>query len=92
MNIISQDEEDLIKKLSSMEAEVINLGFNKSEDIGKIFLKNTIQSFMDFLTKQYGEFVPAMSTHYRFFMTQLLSEIEDKHIASVVSILFKGEI
>jgi len=83
MHILSTQELEQINQLADMEANLINMGFNNSKVNGILFLRNSIESFENFLKNKYGNIVISMSSHYRFFIINLLKKIEDKNLPIV---------
>ena len=68
----------LLNEVIQMEIEHINRGFNASELLGKVFLENTIKSFVDnYLKKIYGDIIPQYSSEYRYFIVGILKQIDD---------------
>lgn len=74
-----QEEIDLIKTLCHIEAQMINMLYERSESLGSAMLVNTIYAFEDMLRETDGPFVRGSNIKYRFFVTELLSLIDEKH-------------
>jgi hypothetical protein len=62
------------------ELKLIESGFCISEYLGKIFLQNSITSFVNlYLYKVYGkDLIPVLSMEYRYFILGILIRIKDE--------------
>ncbi len=70
----------LLEGLALSEAQLINMAFNLSEDQGKVHLSNAIDSFKDiYLKDTSSEVIFSLSTEYRFFIMELLKNINVVH-------------
>lgn len=69
---------DSITILVECDAENINAGFEINNEIGKLFLLNSIYDFREYLVKLEGEFINGMNMNYRNYVTLLLLNINKK--------------
>lgn len=78
---------EIIKELDTLienEVSLIEFGFNKSELLGKVYIGNSISSFVEnYLNRKYGNVAPQLSAEYRYFIIGILNNIsqEFKEIA-----------
>lgn len=73
------DDIEMIKGLCKLEAEVINMMFEVSEEHGIWMIKNSIQTFEAFLRSQNKMFIRGMSIEYRTFVVEILLLIDDRY-------------
>jgi hypothetical protein len=76
---------DRIKELCKLEAEVINLMFEVSEDHGVNMLLNSTRSFEAFCRTKDKMFIRGMSIEYRTFVTTLLTLIDARYRATALA-------
>lgn len=79
--------EDLerIKGLCKMEAEVINMMFEMSEEYGLDMLMNSTLSFEKYLRSQNKMFIRSLSIEYRTFVVTLLTLIDERYRAKATA-------
>ena len=68
-----------IKKLSAIEAELVNMAFGVSEELGVAAVMNSTQSFESFLRGRDKMFIGGMSIEYRTFVIDLLMLIDEQY-------------
>ena len=73
------DEIEQVKRLSTMEADLVNMAFGVSEELGIATLMNSAQSFEAFLRTEDKMFVRGMSIKYRIFVVDLLLLINEQY-------------
>lgn len=73
------DEIEQIKKLSVMEAGLVNMAFGVSEELGITALMNSTQSFEAFLRGRDKMFIRGMSIEYRIFIVDLILLIDEQY-------------
>lgn len=79
MKILDEKDIAILDFIVNNEIGFINKGFEASELLGKVFISNSINSFVDNnLKKLYGDIVPQFSSEYRYFIVGLLKGIDDK--------------
>lgn len=78
-----------IQTLCETDALLINRSFDISETLGLDALKSSIDSFIVFLSQQYGKFIPGMNLEYRCYIVGLFEQIHEPYKAvAVKNILF----
>lgn len=85
MKLLTQLEYDLLCSLASKEAEIINLGFSKSEDIGILHLSNALTMFeKSYVIPNYGEVLLGMCSEYRVLVVEILKRIKEEYIRAAI--------
>ncbi|MDD3467563.1 MAG: hypothetical protein PHE67_10485 [Campylobacterales bacterium] len=76
---------DSLRELFKIEAEAVNIAFNKSVKEGLVMLSSSIDSFENLLIMQKGNFVRGVDLDYRIFIEGLLENIDAKYTDHVMS-------
>ena len=80
MKMLNKKYVELLDCLIKSELQLIELGFEKSDFLGKVFLRNSITSFEEIYLKNiYVNFIPVFTIEYRYFLIGLLKEIKDEY-------------
>ncbi len=79
MRLLDERTIEELDILIKMESDHINRGFAISEELGRIFLSNSLTSFIDIYLKVLYKIaiIPAMSTEYRYFIIGILKSLDD---------------
>lgn len=80
MKILDENDIELLDIMVKNEIEFIHKGFKVSELLGKLFISNSISSFVNnHLKNTHGkEILPQFSSEYRYFIVGLLKNINDE--------------
>ena len=80
MEILKNKDLEQLKELAKSETSLINAGFNTSNNLGLVFLRNGLKSFVDnYIYPTYGKVHLSMNTRYRTFVIELLNNIHDDY-------------
>ena len=91
MKILDKTQIKLLDTLCDMEAKGINEMYAVSKRHGDISFKIAYNSFEEYLVARDGKFIHSMHTEWRYFLVQVLKNIEEKNLEHVYRILFFNE-
>lgn len=92
MKVLNIDEVKQLDELISLEVDFINEKFNKSEELGRFCLSNSLKSFKTmYLRKRYGEILPQFSSEYRYLVVGILKNINDEFQEAALSELISPQ-
>ena len=91
MKQLDKIQQKLLDTLCDMEAKNINEMYDIGTAHGDIAFKMAYNSFESYLLERDGEFIHAMHTEWRYFLVQLLKNIEEKNIEYIMKLLFHQE-
>jgi len=83
----------MIKLLAEQEAQMIELCYNSSDDLGEIAIEDSIKKFTKLLRSRNALFIPQLSMEYRRFVTDLLTalgKIDEELMHKVMPIVLIG--
>ena len=76
-----------INTVLKLDTEIVNKGFEISNDIGIAATKNCISEFRTLLVKEFGEFINGMNMQYRIYIVGLLQGIKEEYLPEVMRVI-----
>lgn len=86
MQILNKEETQILDGLIEMEVALIEKGFGISEDYGRLFFSNALNSFCEkYLNVKYkSKIIPSFSTEYRYLIIGILNKVDSKNLPFLI--------